>query len=154
MTKRGILIASGATILGGIGIYVVVNRANKKKMIDAINKVLDSDKGVTGTAEDVAEEDAFNPTFYKKIPKAVILTAAAGDAMAKRLKDDIGTFTDDEEDIIKALTAIRTKAKLSFISERFQLKYGMRLGKFLTEHVDKGTNLQQIQSIVRSMPNN
>ena len=151
ITRRQVLITGGlALVVTGV-IVVVVTRRRNKELIKQINDILDKGTQATGTPEDIKNDDAFDPNFYKKNMGAIV-SASAATTMAKKIHDAIGTFYDKETDVVSAITQIRTKTRLSFVSEIFLKKYGIGLGSFITERVDKGDNLKQIEKIVKNMP--
>lgn len=151
MTKRGIYITTGFSVLSIIGIFIAANRSRKKKMIEEINKIIDTASQSEGNITDLAKNDAFNPNFYKKYyPKGK--PGPTAKAVAKKIYDAIGTFSDNETEIVKIISQIKTKSHLSFAAAAFKKEYGKDLGAFIVEKVDKDNNLEQIQTHIKSIP--
>ena len=149
--KRKHYIGLGITLIATVGIYVAINRNRKKKLLGQINEILDKGTQTTGTTKDVKNDQAFSPTLYKTTGGAIPKKAKA-ESIAKKIHDSIGTFYDNETDIVAAIKSVPTKTQLSYIANIFLSKYGQGLGSFITKYVDKEDNLEQIQSIVNAMP--
>lgn len=152
MTKRGIFITSGISVLSIVGIYIAVNRSRKNKMIAEINEIIDKGSQESGDVSDLAKSEAFDPNFFKKyFPNSKPGPTAL--AYAKKINAAIGPFSDNEEEIVKIFSQMKSKSIVSFTAAAFKKEYGKDLGNFIVEKVDKDNNLEQIQTHIKSIPN-
>ena len=158
ITKQNIFLYGGSALIISVALYIAINSIRKKKLIKQLNEILDKGTQATGTSADIATDDAFDPNFYKnyqkKNNKMTLVSSEVANKMAKTIYDSIGNFYDDEPAIVSQIKTIGTKTKLSWVSDKFTTKYGKNLGSFIVEHVDRGDNLQQIQNIIKTMPEN
>ena len=126
--KRNTLYIIGGSLLGGIIIYIAINKAIKKNMIKKLYAELE---GTTGKSEDkrikdvldgkksATLADAFNPLFYRMAAKAKPgnpITREIAIAKAKAIHNAWGVFDDNEEQVYGALRGLPSKAAVSFVA--------------------------------------
>jgi hypothetical protein len=104
-------------------------------------------------------KNPFSSTYWKTIPNAKLITRNATNALAKRIFDAMGYFSDDESAVFSVFTQLKTKTQVSWLADIFQQNYKMDLLDFLKR--GKGqlpqaglsdTELQQVLNIVNSLP--
>jgi hypothetical protein len=104
-------------------------------------------------------KNAFSPLYWKTIPNAKLITRNATNALAKRIFDAMGYFSDDESAVFSVFTQLKTKTQVSWLADIFQQNYRIDLLDFLKR--GKGqlaqaglsdTELQQVLNIVNSLP--
>ena len=104
-------------------------------------------------------KNPFSPLYWKTIPRAPLITRNATNALAKRIFDAMGYFSDDEAAVFSVFTQLKTKTQVSWLCDIFQQNYKMDLLDFLKR--GKGqlaqaglsdTELQQVINIVNNLP--
>jgi hypothetical protein len=104
-------------------------------------------------------KNAFSPLYWKTIPNAKLITRNATNALAKRIFDAMGYFSDDESAVFSVFTQLKTKTQVSWLADIFQQNYRIDLLDFLKR--GKGqlaqaglsdTELQQVINIVNNLP--
>ncbi len=104
-------------------------------------------------------KNPFSPVYWKQIPGAKLITKNATNALAKRLYEAMGYFSDDEPAIFSVFSQLKYKTQVSWLADNFQQIYKMDLLDFLKR--GKGqmpqaglseTELQQILNIVNTLP--
>lgn len=154
MTKRGIFITTGISILSITGIFIAANRSRKKKMIEEINEIIDKGRQESGDISDLAKNPAFDINFWKKYyPKSNMDKSENAKFFAKKIFDSVGALYDNEDEVVKTIAKVKSKSTISAISSAFTNLYGKSLGDFIVQEIDKGNNLQQIESHIKSLPN-
>lgn len=127
--------------------------------------------GIVKTAEDITVENQtglpndknpFSASFYKYGGTGTkLLTVAAADQYAARLYNAMGYVYDDEAAVFSVFRSLKTKSQVSFLCERFRIKYGVDLLEFLKRgknqfNAASGLNndeLATIINIVNKLPN-
>jgi len=161
--------------IGGL-IAIVIAAVYLTKTFGSIGKVLrgfTDGLGLTDSEEtkafnaavSKAKEDAakvgspWNVNFYKQAPEgARLLTVSSADNLAKQLWDAHGFFDDNEAAAVGAIKELKAKSQLSFLCERFMMKYKQDLFTWLTKWLTPyiGTpdeELKIITDYVNSLPN-
>lgn len=92
--------------------------------------------------ENLGSNSPFSTNYYREKSKngtksVHLLTAAAQDALAKRIYNAIGFFTDDVDAIISAIKQCTYKTQISFMSEKFATLYAKDLFNFLQDKLDR-----------------
>jgi hypothetical protein len=104
-------------------------------------------------------KNPFSPLYWKTISGAKLITRNATNALAKRIFDSMGFFSDDEPGVFSVFTQLKTKTQVSWLADIFQQNYKMDLLDFLKR--GKGqlpqaglsdTELQQLLNIVNTLP--
>ena len=126
MTQKA-WVYTGSIKLGGVTIYLIINRQIKKAMI---KNIYDEIEGSTGKREEARVEnilngkmsakisDAFNPLFYRTLAKGRGNPISKDVAIAKanQINNAWGVLGDNEEQIYGALRALPSKAAVSFVA--------------------------------------
>lgn len=99
-----------------------------------------------------AWKKAFNPSFWKGQPNALILTVGAAREKATKIYDAIGYLWDSESTIVNEIKSLKTKSQVSFVAQYFLEQYQKELGTFILINVDKSNNQQQIQQHIAVIP--
>jgi len=124
----------GFAIIGVTLTYLVINRAIKVRLLNKINQAIDNNVGLTGSADDVVDSNAFDPNFYKTVPdkySSRLLKPTAVIKYAQRFKDSHDG--DGDEEFITILNELDSKAQVSQVSEVMQKKYGKSLRDYFAE---------------------
>ena len=105
--------------------FGVIKSADQKKQEEQ-NKELGTSTG-----------SPFSPTYYKKIPKAVLITRANAERLADIINNAIGFFSDDVNEVIGVLRQIKYKTQLSFIADVMFQKHKYDLFTLLNRNLSK-----------------
>ncbi len=117
------------------------------------------DINVVTTAQDPGTP--WSPTYYKTLQaqgKSIwLLTAASADLLAKQIYTSTGAFTDNWAQAFGAIKQCKYKTQISFLAERFKLKYNADLITWLPGGVwpqDRFSNTEVSQAIeyVKKLP--
>ena len=126
--------------------------------------------GLKDSAEDKARKEAakkaegeadlvdspFNPAFYKTAPAGTaLLTSAKADELAKQIWDSVGTWYDDPEAGFAAIKQCKNWASVSWLSDRFNSKYGRDLYNWMKIKYDTDAQVVVLTKIVnyaRALP--
>jgi hypothetical protein len=98
--------------------------------------------------------------FYKAAPNgALLITTATADYLSSQVHNAFGIFEDDFNQIMAAFRQLKTQSQISFLADRFAIKYGEDLLTFLTNGGGilpwDGLNdkhLKQITDYVKALP--
>jgi hypothetical protein len=119
--------------------------------------------GIVKSAEDLLvinqsnvpnKENPFSSQFYKYGPAGTkLLTVAAADQYAARLYNAMGYIYDDEAAVYSVFRSLQAKSQVSFISERFRIKYGVDLLEFLQKgknqfNAASGLNSDELATVI------
>ena len=78
----------------------------------------------------------WNANFYKSAPAgSLLLTVAVADKLAAQIWNATGFIFTDAEEILDAIKQCRTKSQVSFLSERFSIKYNKDLYAWMTRQL-------------------
>lgn len=161
--KKGAEIALiGTGVLATIGIVVLINRSMVKKTVAAVKGCITGNTNITGTPSDVSGASALDPTYYKKQGYAEyggvlldkngtsVLLRSTADKWAQNLQDDYHFLTlNNQSDMISSVTGMN-KIKLSYVSDVFLQKFGIKLGDFFVKHMSDAY-LTTLQSVINGM---
>jgi hypothetical protein len=107
-------------------------------------------------AADKAEQDAdlvdspFNPAFYKTAPNGTpLITQAKADELAKQIWDSVGVWYDDPEAGFAAVKQCKNWASVSWLSDRFNSRYGRDLYNWLKIKYDTDAQVEVLTKIVK-----
>jgi hypothetical protein len=117
--------------------------------------------GIQKTAEDRKREDQikdyststaspFNPNYWKTVSKALILTSASSDALAKTIYDAIGFFYDDENAVYGVFRQLKAKTQVSYLADVFFKKYNYDLYQYLARNLN-ANELAIVNGIVSNL---
>lgn len=88
-----------------------------------------ADISVTQTQSDPGSP--WSPLFYKTLQRqgknVMLFSAASADILAKQIYDSTGPFTDNWAQAFGAIKQCKYKTQVSFLAERFKLKYNADL---------------------------
>ena len=141
-----------ASLLVGVGVYIVIHKIMVKKkyqqIMDRINK---------GDALEVATaavlNRAFSPTYYKNtytiaspgntsealidpVAGKVIITKYIAQQWADAFYNDYNTLMpNDIDDVLRRIAAIGSLRKMSYVSSLFQQKYGVPMSEFFSKQL-------------------
>ena len=133
--KRTTLYQIGFGLFASVGLFIIINRAMKKKML---KQIYDELEGIVGDREKKRIEkimngtlsaklsDAFNPLFYRTIAtkqKGNPITRELAREKAKQIHTAWGTFDQDEEKNYGAFRSLPTKAAVSFVAFWYNKEY-------------------------------
>ena len=106
-------------------------------------------------------KNPFSAIYWKTIPGAKLIKRNETNALAKRIFDAMGYFSDDESAVFSVFTQLKTKTQVSWLADIFQQNYKMDLLDFLKRGKGQlpqaglnNTELQQILNIVNALPIN
>ena len=120
-----------------------------------------ADKVIETVTNKPNTDNPFSPVFYQKAPAgALLLTTASANSFAQRIYDAMGWVYDDESAVYSVFKSLKSQSQVSFLSEKFQQKYGEDLLEFLKRGKNQfnaasglsDTELQNIITIVQSLP--
>jgi len=119
------LLINGALIAGGVYVaynYVIKPLSNKLGVL--------SDENIqAGTTL-----SAWNPQFSATAPAgSLLLTTAAGQALAKKIKGAFTVFQDDYATILAAIKTCKTQSQVSSLCYHFKNLYGMDMYNYMID---------------------
>jgi hypothetical protein len=119
--------------------------------------------GIVKSAEDLLvinqanipnQQNPFSPAFYKYGPAGTkLLTVAAADQYAARIYNAMGWVYDDEAAVYSVFRSLSAQSQVSFIAERFKIKYGSDLLEFLKKgknqiNAASGLNSDELATVI------
>lgn len=149
-----------------------MNKDNQKLLINAaviavayfgIVRPILKKVGIVKSAEDLLvinqgnvpnKENPFSSAFYKYGGAGTaLLTVASADQYAKRIYDAMGYLTDDEAAVYSVFRSMKTQSQVSFLCERFRIKYGLDLLEFLKKgknqyNAASGLNSDELATVI------
>lgn len=78
-----------------------------------------------------AASDFFAPGYYKTVNQSLI-TGASAKAIAEKIFNADGFFTNDQDSLVAAFKSLSSKAQISQVSEQFKNEYGKDMLTWLT----------------------
>ena len=95
----------------------------------------------------------FSPIFWKQGGAGTsLIKVAATEALAARIYDAMGYFTDDEAAVYSVFRTLKTQSQVSWLADIFQKKYGSDLFTFLQKGKgilpEAGLNSDEIAVII------
>lgn len=153
-----------------IAVVVILVIIIVKKVSGGIDGALEM-LGVKDTKEEIKAQETVNKTvdknlqagngsawsakLYKTIKGAKVFTVASADNLAKKIYESVGHFTDNPNEGAGAIKQCYTKTQVSFLAERFQVKYNLDLLSWLELHYDTSEQkkvLANILTYVEALP--
>lgn len=133
MTRKT-YITIGASTLGVVTTYVIINRIRKRSMLNKLDKILKEGAGATGTGQDLEGSTAFNPNYWKQY-SSNLLPAAEVDRLAKQIYNANKSWyeDDDEQAVHSAFDQMGSWVHVSQVADRFNRFYKWRLYEFLED---------------------
>ena len=119
--------------------------------------------GIVKSAEDILvinqgnipnNANPFSSAFYKYGGAGTaLLTVATADNYAKRIYNAMGWLTDDEAAVYSVFRSLKTQSQVSFLAERFRIKYGTDLLEFLKKgknqfNAASGLNSDELATVI------
>jgi hypothetical protein len=119
--------------------------------------------GIVKSAEDILvnnqanipnKENPFSPAFYKYGAAGTkLLTVATATMYADRIYNAMGWVYDDEAAIYSVFRSLQTQSQVSFLAERFKIKYGSDLLEFLQKgknqfNAASGLNSDELATVI------
>jgi len=101
-------------------------------------------KELSDALKEMQKEDYFNPTYFRNVPGAKILTVQSGDLLANKIHEAKGFFNDDEAAVYGVFQALTFRTQVSFIAWRFYTLYNKSLIGYLQENF---LNEQEIANV-------
>lgn len=148
-------------------IAIYVRKAKKEEQFEELMKAVKDPSNVTGTAEDLKSDVAFDPNYYKSLGtefnKRHNLGGKEGDIaksiFVTKANARIGVLKDYEQDALSALSKLKSKSEVSYISKVFNDKYGERLIDFLKSYMGNEGNIyhnymKDVYDMINRLPNN
>jgi hypothetical protein len=122
---KQLLIYAGIAAIGYFGVIRPILK--KVGIVKSAEDILVINQGNTPN-----KDNPFSSAFYKYGPAGTkLLTVATADQYAKRIYDAMGYISDDEAAVYSVFRSLSTQSQVSFLAERFRIKYGVDLLQFL-----------------------
>lgn len=118
-----------------IVITLYVRKKNREEQEALLFAALGDKSTATGTSEDLKENRAFDPGYYKA-KKAPTLKMDYTKA-SKEIWDSKGTVKDNEELTLAVYGRLRSKLHASYLASVFQGKYKRNLYEYLESFMDQ-----------------
>lgn len=151
-------------VFGGIAdkISGAINQSPAEKTALANNQTIIAASGLPTSP--------WSPQFYKNAPDgAQLFTSAQGDALAAQIWGSVGWLqitTPDPSPVIGAINQCSTQSQVSFLSDRFNTKYGKDMATWVNGCFDQValgaasdntsanilTVLQQLNNFINALP--
>lgn len=124
-SDQKLLINAGIVVLAYFGIIKpILNKLGITK--SATTRLIEAQENLPN------QNNPFSPQFYKYAPAGtVLLKSSVSEALAKRIYDALGVFTDDEAAIYSVFRSLKSQAQVSILSEKFEQKYKVDLLEYL-----------------------
>lgn len=122
-TGTMLTIGAGFLLLQGMGIFT--------KLIDSIGL-----GGNPTTPEQSNPNSAWKPSFWQSIPDGtpkLLITESFATDWTETIHDAFGLTEDDFNEILNVFSQLKTKSQVSYLSDKFQQRYGADLLSFLTD---------------------
>lgn len=124
----------GSSLIGLTLLYIMINRASKRAMLNKIYKAIDTGQNYYGTAEDAVSSNAFNVSYWKTVPSsATLLSAGKAAEIAVDIHDSFHfaagvLYQVDVSDINNIFRQkISSKAQVSQVAYAYNKKYNKSL---------------------------
>lgn len=108
------------------------------------------DKDVQQRNEEAQNGSAtpWSPQFYKQAQAegktVTLIKVDDADRLAKQIWDSVGVFYDTPTQAVSAIKQVPTQAAISFLSERFNLKYDRDLWNWMKFKFDTDEQMKQL----------
>lgn len=165
LNRKTITIAIAALTVAGTGIWVLANRAKKKRLYEELmNDLATGTKSgdATNTGALTVTGGAMNPNTFQNTPGASLQTFAAVQDQIKQINGWIHGFLgrSNEQALIDYFTKIGSKTKVSQVAYEYEKKYGIALAEdikyidYTPGGISLGTNFDvpKIVDIVNKLP--
>lgn len=117
--------------------------------------------GVIDSAEDKQREKVesqfgtslsspFNPSWYKTVPGAILITRATAENLAKILYDGFGFWNDDEDKVYAVFRQLKAKTQVSWLADVFAQEYNADLYQFLRSRMSD-SEMDIVHGIVNNL---
>lgn len=157
MAKRGIDIKPETVLILGAGIAGLI-------LVRRIMVNFGLAKGAGERRAEQAQEDPGSPwkgAFWKRGGTGtLLLTVAQADNYSTKIYEALNWYSDDEDTVIGIFNSLKTKSQVSWLAEKFFIKYNKDLLQWLKEGSDLfpwnglgSDELQRILNIVDKLPN-
>jgi hypothetical protein len=77
------------------------------------------------------QKNPFSPIFWKSTPNPILLTKNSTIALAKRIYDAMGYFSDDESEVYSVFNQMKYQTQVSWLADIFQQQYKQDMYDFL-----------------------
>jgi hypothetical protein len=119
--------------------------------------------GIVKSAEDILvlnqsnvpnKDNPFSSAFYKYGGAgALLLKVSIADQYADRIYNAMGYVYDDEAAVYSVFRSLKTQSQVSFLAERFRIKYGVDLLEFLKKgknqfNAASGLNSDELATVI------
>lgn len=140
----GKLIKFGEGFLEGLGLKdSKEEKANKDDIDRKVNQ-----------ANAKGNNSPWSPKFYKAAPSGTkIPTQSTADSLAKQLWESVGYIVDTPNKGAGAIKQCSTKAGVSFVADRFQVKYKLDLLTWLQSKYDTDEQREVLADMLRYVEN-
>lgn len=134
----------GEGFLEGLGLKdSKEEKANKEAIDGNVNR--ENSKG---------NNSAWSPRFYKEAPSGTrLVTQSTADTLAKQLWDSVGYIVDTPSKGAGAIKQLSTQAAVSFVADRFQIKYKLDLLQWLQNKYDTSEQQEVLADMMRYVNN-
>lgn len=159
--KRKIIIWSSVGVLAGTILYLVINKARKNALRNAVISAIGDPSAGLGTYEDLEASKAFDVNYWKNAPSGTkLLTNAQQNNAAKIIKDAPSSTlvgNDDEESVVALFKTFTNQYQVSQVSNAFYRNYSQDLYKFMEEFMPNKYNplydnyMKQVLEIVKRL---
>lgn len=146
-------------ILAGLLLWYVKRQITKagSGLLEGLGiKESEADKEAERTNEELTYS-AFSPEFFQTAAatkaKALILTKATGDKLAKQLYNSHGFINDDESQMVDVFKQLKTKSQVSFLAHIFAYNYKTDMQTFLKNYFDEDDEYKAVLRYVNQLPN-
>lgn len=75
--------------------------------------------------------------FFQSVPKNPTITLEKAREISDSINDTFGFFNDDETELIKIITSIKSADNLQFVAQEYQKQYGNNLGSVLNHELNE-----------------
>lgn len=122
----------GALVIAAIYFFVLRPILTKLGIIQSSeDKARDKQAQAFGTTQN----SPFNPSYYKGVKNAILVTRATAEKLADQLYDAIGNVYDDENAVYGALRQLKTKTQLSWVADVFTQRHQADLYQYLARNL-------------------
>ena len=164
MERRTVMIYGSIVVVIGTVAYIVFNKEKKKKILEEINKSLETGTGAYGGSEDLQTSQAFDPKYVVSSGSTNLLTELQALRYAKEINDNLGGtgvfagLGSNGSKVVNVFKQLKNQAQAAQIAKEFSTTYKKDMYNSIKAidntvlGIGSSNYMKQIQQIINSLP--
>ena len=118
--------------VGGILVLALAYFGIIKPITNKLGLTKDKDDRQGGRAEDkLSRKQVLSPQLYRDNKSLVSISSAKANTLATNMHDGKGTFWDDEDMGVGAITSAGSKVNISYVANQFNVLFGKSMESYM-----------------------